>query len=68
MFLTLINQFANILAEKDHSSYGHNTLGPLCLWQCFLVGCLNEMLPDELNKQEKQTRTRVNIYCGARIG
>ena len=29
------NQFANILAEKDHSSYGLNTLGPLCLWQCF---------------------------------
>ena len=24
-----------ILAEKDISSYGLNTLGPLCLWQCF---------------------------------
>ena len=24
-----------ILAEKNHSSYGLNTLGPLCLWQCF---------------------------------
>ena len=30
MFLTKI-----ILAEKDYSSYGLNTLGPLCLWQCF---------------------------------
>ena len=29
-----LNQFENILAEKDHSSYGLNTLGPLCLWQC----------------------------------
>ena len=25
------------LAEKNHSSYGLNTLGPLCLWQCFSV-------------------------------
>ena len=24
-----------ILAEKGYSSYGLNTLGPLCLWQCF---------------------------------
>ena len=31
------NQFEIILAEKDHSSYGLNTLGPLCLWQCFLL-------------------------------
>ena len=30
------NKFEIILAEKDHSSYGLNTLGPLCLWQCFL--------------------------------
>ena len=30
------NQFEIILTEKDHSSYGLNTLGPLCLWQCFL--------------------------------
>ena len=30
-------QFENILAEKDHSSYGLNTLGPLCLWQCLSV-------------------------------
>ena len=30
-----LNQFENILAEKDHSSYRLNTLGPLCLWQCF---------------------------------
>ena len=28
------NKFEIILAEKDHSSYGLNTLGPLCLWQC----------------------------------
>ena len=29
------NKFEIIMAEKDHSSYGLNTLGPLCLWQCF---------------------------------
>ena len=25
-----------ILAEKVYSSHGLDTLGPLCLWQCFL--------------------------------
>ena len=29
------------MAEKDHSSYGLNTLGPLCLWQCFSLTFLN---------------------------
>ena len=24
-----------LLAQRDYSSYGLNTLGPLCLWQCF---------------------------------
>ena len=28
------DQFEIILAEKDYSSYGLNTLGPLCLGQC----------------------------------
>ena len=31
------NHFEIILAEKDHSSYELNTLGPLCLWQCFMA-------------------------------
>ena len=26
-----------ILVEKDFSSYGLDTLGPLCLWQCFFL-------------------------------
>ena len=26
-----------ILAEKEYLSYGFNTLGPLCLWQCFPI-------------------------------
>ena len=29
-------QIRIISAEKDYSSYGLNTLGPLCLWQCFI--------------------------------
>ena len=29
------NWFEIILAEKVYSSHGLNTLGPLCLWQCF---------------------------------
>ena len=33
------NWFEIILAEKVYSSYGLNTLGPLCLWQCFLISC-----------------------------
>ena len=28
--------FEIILAEQNHQSYGLNTLGQLCLWQCFL--------------------------------
>ena len=28
-------KFEIILTEKDHSSYVLNTLGPMCLWQCF---------------------------------
>ena len=32
------NQFEIILAEQDHSGYGLNTLGTLCLWQCFYKG------------------------------
>ena len=35
------NKFEIILAEKDHSSYGLNTLGPLCLWQCFFSTSVN---------------------------
>ena len=31
------NWFEIILAEKLNSSYGLNTLGPLCLWQCFFI-------------------------------
>ena len=30
-----LNWFETILAEKVYSSHGLNTLGPLCLWQCF---------------------------------
>ena len=30
-----LNQY-EILAVKDNSSYGHNTLGPLCLWNLFV--------------------------------
>ena len=29
------NQFEMILDEKDYLSFELNTLGPLCLWQCF---------------------------------
>ena len=32
-----LNQFVIILAEKDYSSYGFNTLGPLCLLQCYSI-------------------------------
>ena len=33
--LVLIEINLNFCPEKDFSSYGLNTLGPLCLWQCF---------------------------------
>ena len=28
-------EFAVVSAFRDNSSFGHNILGPLCLWQCF---------------------------------
>ena len=37
-------QFKMILAEKDFSSYGLNTLGPLCLWQCFIFLLIDRKL------------------------
>ena len=30
-------EFAFVSAFRDNSSFGLNILGPLCLWQCFLV-------------------------------
>ena len=42
---TDLNHFEMILAEKDFSSHGLNTLGPLCLWQCLiLLSCCQALL------------------------
>ena len=49
------NQFEIILAEKDHSSYGLNTLGPLCLWQCLIL---------YLEEKKGMTGNRGNLWGG----
>ena len=37
----------DIFSCRDNSSYRLNTLGPLCLWQCFFEPFPNQVLRDE---------------------
>ena len=57
------NWFEIILAEKVYSSYGLNTLGPLCLWQCFLVTSHNMNLQMEFVLLTNYTRILHFRFC-----
>ena len=56
-------EFAFVSAFRDNSSFGLNILGPLCLWQCFILNLnYKQLILDNITSVSNVQLLRGDIF------